>query len=188
MNDLDLAVFRAINGWPEGLRPFFVFLTNFTKEPAGLLILALATIGLIWWKPSRVPCILAVVCWPLADGATNLLKHWWQWPRPSWPESLLAHPEFIVRVDPLTSFGTASAHSANMMTVATCFLLFDRRLGAAWVTIAVLVGLSRIYVGVHWPSQVLLGWLVGAIVGTLAVLVYKKFGPRKPSESHLVEA
>ena len=72
------------------------------------------------------------------------------------------------------SFGTASAHSANMMAVATLFLIVDRKWGTFWLAIAVLTGLSRIYVGVHYPQQVLLGWLVGANAALLTHWVYRK--------------
>jgi undecaprenyl-diphosphatase len=48
-----------------------------------------------------------------------------------------------------------------MAAVATVFFLKFRWASWPWMVAAVLTGLSRIYVGVHYPYQVLLGWIVG---------------------------
>ncbi|MBS1721380.1 MAG: phosphatase PAP2 family protein [Armatimonadetes bacterium] len=169
MNGLDVAVFRAVNGWPESLRPVFVFLSEATKTTYGLVLIAVAFVALVWWKPSRTAAIIAVLSWPLANAATDVLKYGLRWNRPSWPEVLAANPDFHVRGEPLTSFGTASAHSANMMAVAVVFLWLCRPAGYGWLVVAVLTGLSRIYVGVHWPSEVVFGWFTGALCATVVV-------------------
>ena len=169
MNGLDIGIFKAINGWPEESAPFWIFLSNAVKRTDGLVLLGVVVGGLLAWKKTRIATLFALLSWPLADGTTNVLKHMLKWPRPCWPNVLLEHPDFHVRVEALTSFGTASAHSANMMAIATCFLWLYRPVGYVWLVVAVLTGLSRIYVGVHWPSQVLLGWVCGALCGTVMV-------------------
>ena len=49
------------------------------------------------------------------------------------------------------------------------------RWGWMWIPIAFFVGISRVYVGVHYPSQVLLGWLCGAFAGFLVVTMHRKW-------------
>jgi len=78
-------------------------------------------------------------------------------------------PDAIIRVNRLTSFGTASAHSANMMAVAVPFLYYARPIGFFWLGIAILTGISRIYVGVHYPYQVVFGWMVGAAMSGILI-------------------
>lgn len=81
-------------------------------------------------------------------------------------------PDVHLRVDTMTSFGTASAHSANMAAVATAFTFYFGWRAWPWWVVAFMTGLSRIYVGVHYPSQVLFGWLTGIIVaGSIAYFV-----------------
>lgn len=170
MRGLDQAIFRAINGWPEWMNPVFQVFSEGTKSWPVRIVLVVLLGFFIWKKKTRTPAILAMVSWPIANAATDWLKHSLQMPRPCVELS-----DAIVRVDKLTSFGTASAHSANMMAVATAFMFYDRRLGSVWLAVAILTGLSRIYVGVHYPYQVLFGWFVGAFVAFVVVKTWQSF-------------
>jgi membrane-associated phospholipid phosphatase len=79
--------------------------------------------------------------------------------------------------EPLTSGGMPSAHAANNAAAAGGILFFFRR--KAWwiVFLPLFVGLSRVYVGVHFPSQVFVGWLVGGGVGWVLAWVDVRIWP-----------
>lgn len=68
-------------------------------------------------------------------------------------------------------FGFPSNHAANSMAIAVFFYLYFRR--PLWTTLlfvfALLMGLSRVYLGAHYPLDVLGGYVLGAII---AVVVY----------------
>jgi len=83
------------------------------------------------------------------------------------------------------AYGFVSSHAANMFGIAVLSSFFMRR---RWLTVlllvwALLVGYSRIYMGVHYPSDVLCGAILGSGIGiTVVVLVrllHRHLQPKK---------
>ncbi|MBS1717849.1 MAG: phosphatase PAP2 family protein [Armatimonadetes bacterium] len=177
MRQLDVRIFYDVNGWPEALRPFFVFLSEGIRDWPLRLAFTILVLAMIWrGGRARPAVILALLSWPLANFITDQLKNSLRVPRPNVE---LAH--VALRTDYLTSFGTASAHSANMAAVATVFCWRLGYWGLPWVLLAFLTGLSRIYVGVHYPSQVLFGWLCGVFAASLILTIEDLFQRRRQS-------
>lgn len=58
-----------------------------------------------------------------------------------------------------------SGHAAGSFAFAAFVLAGDRRRGLAALAIAALVAMSRVILGVHWPSDVVAGALLGALIG-----------------------
>ncbi|HEY3780011.1 MAG TPA: phosphatase PAP2 family protein [Fimbriimonadaceae bacterium] len=86
----------------------------------------------------------------------------------------------------LTSKGTASAHAANTAAIAFAFTYFLRWWGVIPILLSFFTGIARIYVGVHYPSQVLYGWIVGAAVGALLIYSYRFYESRKQAKPEKV--
>lgn len=170
MRDLDLAIFRAINEAPDWLEPIMVFFSEGNKWWTVRIGLLAVLIFLIWRKASRTPTILAMFAWPVANAACDVLKHGMKMPRPS-----VELADAVIRVHKLESFGTASAHSATMMSIAAVFFYYDKKLGYAWLAVAILTGISRIYIGVHYPYQVLFGWGVGVFMAFVVVKTWQAY-------------
>jgi undecaprenyl-diphosphatase len=177
LSGLDQAVFRLVNGWPDQWAPLFVTLSEGNKWWPVRIFLAAVLVWLLARREDRLPAALAMASWPVANAATDVLKASIPFERPSGlvarlvesgvplGDALREAGGLALRVEPLGSMGTASAHSANMAAVATCFVLARRPHAPVWAALALLTGVSRVYVGVHYPSQVLLGWAVGAFTG-----------------------
>jgi undecaprenyl-diphosphatase len=68
---------------------------------------------------------------------------------------------------PITDKSFPSDHTAVSFAIAFFVFLVSRKWGSAMLVLAFLIGISRIYVGVHFPSDVFAGALVGIISATL---------------------
>jgi undecaprenyl-diphosphatase len=72
-------------------------------------------------------------------------------------------PDLLPHLDIVHSYSFPSGHAAyNMMLFGALAMLSRRRIGyvLAGMVIA-LIGISRVWLGVHWPSDVLAGWITG---------------------------
>lgn len=130
-----------------------------------LMLVALARGG---W--SQAPSIRdGWLTWFLATFVSEtILKPIIGWPRPTGDATLRAALQVLGRVPPPTSLGFPSGTATACFAGATWILLrWGWRPGIAALLLALLVSLSRVYVGVHWPSDIAGGVLVGVLVAIL---------------------
>ncbi len=67
-----------------------------------------------------------------------------------------------------------SSHAVNIACAVTVLSHHYRRTIPVLLLAALLVGYSRVYVGLHYPGDVLVGWLVGILLGLLCAQVARK--------------
>jgi undecaprenyl-diphosphatase len=115
----------------------------------------------------------------VAEGLTVVLKHATERARPP-----LADPaiEAMVSLPASTSF--PSGHAATAFAAATAVGMLHPRLRAPLLVTAGMVALSRVYLGVHFWSDVLVGSLLGVAIG-LVVARFFQPGPRERPERAL---
>jgi undecaprenyl-diphosphatase len=65
-----------------------------------------------------------------------------------------------------------SGHAIFFFALATCLFLFDRKLGSWYILAAFVMGIARVMAGVHWPSDILGGAILGIFVGWLTYKFY----------------
>lgn len=177
MNDVDRHLCLWINGWPEWLSPFLTFFSDALHYVIVKVFFGAVLIAMLWRGPkSRVAAVFALLALGLANGMTDVFKHLLPMHRP-FQLPPLDHL-LTMRVGTSPSMGTASAHSANMAALATVTTLLLGRWGWPWIAVALLTGISRVYVGAHFPSQVLLGWLCGVTSGVICVSALRLYGRR----------
>lgn len=66
-----------------------------------------------------------------------------------------------------------SSHAANAAAAATIVTWAAPSAGAFAIAGALLIGISRVYNGVHWPTDVLGGWLLGSALGLICIWLYR---------------
>jgi undecaprenyl-diphosphatase len=148
-------------------------LTNIGSWGAVWLLLALG-IAIIWRRPS---VLIAVA---LADLAANslasLVKGATSVER---PPLRYIHPKALVSVPHSSSF--PSGHTATSFACATVLSFFVPRAAPAFYLLALAIGFSRIYVGVHWPLDVLGGAVLGVAVGLAVTALLRRGAGRRLS-------
>jgi undecaprenyl-diphosphatase len=112
------------------------------------------------------------------DQTCNLFKHTFQRLRPCNNPDLKS----IIRIVQVrTSYSFFSGHAANTMAVATFLFLVLRSkfkyLGFLFLW-PLIFAYSRIYLGLHYPGDILTGYFFGALFGSLIYLVYRKLKPQ----------
>lgn len=87
----------------------------------------------------------------------------------------LALLETKVPANPLEDHSFPSGHTTAIFSVITPFILYMPQLTVILLPIAISVGLSRMYLGLHYPSDVLVGCIFGSLVGFLSYTVMSQF-------------
>lgn len=152
------------------LDKIMVFITHLGDE--GYLWIAIAVLMLFFKKTRKCGIMLAMV---LIAGLVvgNLgLKNLIARERP-----YVQNPEMLehLLIKPLSSYSCPSGHTMSSVECATVIFMFDKRYGIPAVIIAALIGFSRMYLYVHFLTDVLLGALIGIALGMLVYFIYQKF-------------
>src|SRR6478609_1414803 len=150
-----LIITKQVNWIPFFLLLFYLIYKKIGIKQTGYLLLFIAFL------------LLAT------DQITNLFKYTVQRVRPC------NNPEIntIIRVVQVrTSFSFFSGHAANTMAVATfLFLIFKKQFKYLWLLFLwpLIFAYSRIYLGLHYPLDILSGYLCGFITGYLMYKAYQ---------------
>ncbi|MFV1948423.1 MAG: phosphatase PAP2 family protein [Anaerolineales bacterium] len=115
---------------------------------------------LLYWCIDTTLGIRIGIILLVSGGLNNLLKFSFASPRPFWVSSKV---KGIVEA---TGFGFPSGHSQNAASIWGLFATSTRKtwLKGIAITLIILIGFSRIVLGVHFTHDVLMGWLVGLIL------------------------
>ena len=170
MYEIDKSLTLVINGW-SGHNSFADSVVVWSAND--LIFIMMAFVALRWWQignypPMRHAALVAGLSFILALAINMLIGLFVHRVRPN--DAGLTHA--LISISPDWSF--PSDHSATSMAIAAALWFQDRKkLASVFLIAAVAVGLSRIFVGVHYVSDVVSGAMVGIAV---AYVVSKLFG------------
>ena len=121
-------------------------------------------------------CVLSayIIAYYVGDG---ILKDLIARPRPCMVDESVS-----LLVSRPSSFSCPSVHSMLAFASAASVFWFHKKTGIVTLIFAALIGLSRMYFFVHYPSDVLFGALLGFAIGTAVCVLFKKADGKKFSD------
>jgi 4-amino-4-deoxy-L-arabinose transferase-like glycosyltransferase len=159
LESIDVALFRFIN--LKLSNPLFdLVMPQLSANGWFIPVLVLAGAWLLWKGGTRGRLFVLMLALVLGLGDTlviNRVKKWVARPRP-----YVAVPEAKLLVGRGSSGSLPSSHTSTWTAAAVIAFVYYRRSWRLMLPLAVLMGFSRIYLGVHYPSDVLAGALLGA--------------------------
>jgi undecaprenyl-diphosphatase len=160
------------------------FLTDLNQTWYGLSMFAALWLLLMWkgGKKGRILCILLIPLIVMSDQlSSSVIKNLIGRPRPCHEINgipVLDHIRLLVNCGSGYSF--PSSHAANNFAFGTLFSYYYRRWTWAFMTFAAIMGFTRISVGVHYPSDVVGGAILGALCAVFIILLWESIAKEFP--------
>jgi membrane-associated phospholipid phosphatase len=172
----------------EGKTATFLFLNPFHRSPLDYFFIAFTYLGDGIFAVALVILLMVLRRWSqawqlltaflLSALLAQILKNVFSMPRP-W--EVFDHKEYIYFIDGITRRGYSSfpsGHSTTVFALATMLAIFEKnkRTNVFYALTAVAVGYSRIYLGQHFLTDVLMGSFLGVMTAILVHWFFiKKF-------------
>lgn len=170
---------------------FWLYITNRDSWTSFYVLLCFYLFYKFHWKTSLAIVLIAILGVALSDQVTNLFKHSVERLRPCHQEEIAGIMR-LVRDGCGGRFGYYSGHASNHMFLAVYLGLILRKTLGNWVLYSFLIwalaiGYSRIYVGAHFPLDVLSGFVMGGFFGFLMMKLFdytnQRLNKNKPTNS-----
>ncbi|WP_085875402.1 phosphatase PAP2 family protein [Peptoniphilus vaginalis] len=130
----------------------------------------LFTVYILFYLGFRIESINVILALIFNGIVCNLLlKNILKRKRPSW----ITKVELLIK-DP-TDFSFPSGHASSSFAAALTIYFYFRGMGIFFLVIATLIAFSRIYHFVHYPSDVIIGAIIGIIIALVTKNYYDKF-------------
>lgn len=167
----DVDLLYDINGLAKDAPRWFDRGVEFVGE-YGLLVAMVLLVVWCWWAVRRrgdedaASSVAGLVWAPVAAALAVLvnvpIRGFVERPRP-----FLDHTGLDVLVSGKTDFSFVSDHATITMAMGVALFVADRRFGLAGIGLALLEGFCRVYMGVHYPTDVVGGFALGTAVALL---------------------
>ena len=165
---LDIKIFYFIN---QVLNNYYFdyFMNSFTKLGSGIFVFGAGLICLFFKeKKIKLLGVFILIGTLISFGAVSFLKPAFKILRPF---IALRDVNYIIASD---GYSFPSGHSCFAFMLATILSAKNKKRKALYL-IAIIVAISRIYLGLHYPSDVVAGAALGVIIGFVMVKLYSYF-------------
>lgn len=167
----DDAVLQWLHSYASpALDTFFITLTTLGGI-VGVIVFTTVLLGVYIAQHRRRDAVFLFMSVAGSTAANIVLKAAFHRDRPSlWHQAVVEQ-----------SFSFPSGHAMASAALVVCLILLYWNTAKRWLVLGVgalfviLIGISRLYLGVHYPSDILGGWLVSSMWVTVCFIIVKKF-------------
>jgi len=155
---MDYLIFHALNSF-VGKCPFLDYFAIFCAEYLGYVLVLI--LFYLFFKDSKQYKVLLIKALSAAIFArfviTEIIRFFWDRHRPF----IENHINFLLKQSTTPSF--PSGHASFFFGLSTMVYFYNKKAGTWFLFASCLISISRVYGGVHWPSDVLAGTVVGIL-------------------------
>lgn len=135
-----------------------IFIAKYSQK----LFIVIYAVGIFFIYDISFSLLIKYIAIPFITLLCNsFLRYKLNRPRPFIKEGILP------LIDHEASGSCPSNHGASAMIIALAYFLIDPYIGAALVLLAAATGLSRVMVGVHYPSDIIISWIIALVIGCI---------------------
>lgn len=165
---MDYFIFQQINNL-AGQCAYLDNLGIFLAEYLAYILIAL--LFFLFWRNRKVIFKSLLAGFFARFFIVELIRLFWQRPRPfveNQVNLLLEHQE--------ASF--PSGHASFFFALSFIVYNYNKKTGILFFIASFLISISRVFVGIHWPTDIIAGALIGVFSGWLVLKIFKRFSGR----------
>lgn len=178
----DTQLFYLLNNL-AGQSPFFdgviVFFASYLAYILGVFFVALVFFSQYSkrekWELLLVTGISAVIA---RFGVTEIIRYFYHHPRPF--DALSGVHQLLAE----SSWSFPSGHATFFFAMATAIYLYNKKWGIGFFGAAILVTVARVIAGVHYPSDIIGGALLGVLVAYIVFIIARKVTPKELHQTY----
>lgn len=165
--------------------PIFYVITTLGNAGWFWIVLAVLMLTVLPKKYKKAGLTMAIALVLSLIFCNGIMKHLWARPRAFWVvgQNFVVGNEFenlYGIFNSIHDYSFPSGHSSASFAAAVSIFMWRKKEGSAALVLAALIAFSRLYFTVHYPTDVLVGTITGALYGVAAYFIVKALMNKVP--------
>lgn len=165
--------------------PIFYVMTTLGNAGWFWIVLAVLMLTVLPKKYKKAGLTMAIALILSLIFCNGIMKHLWARPRAFWVvgQNFVVGNEFenlYGIFNSIHDYSFPSGHSSASFAAAVSIFMWRKKEGSAALVLAALIAFSRLYFTVHYPTDVLVGTITGALYGVAAYFIVKALMNKVP--------